>query len=216
MAGFHSVQQGDTLAKIAADNGFFDFRTIWNHAKNADLRAKRQNPHVLAPGDQVFIPDKVQRDEAKSTDQAHRFQVRRTGNLLRLVLEDLYGRPISSATCELTVEGQIFTVVSGADGKLEHDIPAAARNASLLVKKGQTPLLNVPLQLEIGHLDPVDQRSGQVARLSNLGYFLGGLDDDDERQFKSAVEEFQCDQKLKVDGDCGPQTQAKLLSVHGC
>ncbi|MBI5258053.1 MAG: peptidoglycan-binding protein [Burkholderiales bacterium] len=216
MAGFHTVQQGDTLAKIAADNGFFDFHTIWDHAKNADLRARRDNPNVLAPGDQVFIPDKDQRTEAKATDATHRFQVRRTKNLLRLVLEDLYGKPIANATCELTVEGQVFTVVTGGDGKFEREIPAGARSASVLVKKGQTPLLNVPLQLEIGHLDPVDQRSGQIARLSNLGYFLGGLDDEDERQFKSAVEEFQCDQKLKVDGDCGPNTQAKLLSVHGC
>jgi peptidoglycan hydrolase-like protein with peptidoglycan-binding domain len=34
--------------------------------------------------------------------------------------------------------------------------------------------------------------------------------------FRSAVEEFQCDHGLTVDGDCGAQTQAKLLSVHGC
>jgi len=33
--------------------------------------------------------------------------------------------------------------------------------------------------------------------------------------FLSAVEEFQCDNGLTVDGDCGPNTQAKLKEVHG-
>jgi peptidoglycan hydrolase-like protein with peptidoglycan-binding domain len=29
------------------------------------------------------------------------------------------------------------------------------------------------------------------------------------------VQEFQCDHQLKVDGVCGPQTQAKLVDAHG-
>ena len=35
-------------------------------------------------------------------------------------------------------------------------------------------------------------------------------------EFEMAVEEFQCDQGLKVDGICGPQTQAKLKKLYGC
>ena len=34
--------------------------------------------------------------------------------------------------------------------------------------------------------------------------------------FLSAIEEFQCDHGLVVDGKCGPATQAKLKQVHGC
>jgi hypothetical protein len=30
------------------------------------------------------------------------------------------------------------------------------------------------------------------------------------------LEEFQCDHNLMVDGTCNPQTQARLLEVHGC
>jgi hypothetical protein len=35
-------------------------------------------------------------------------------------------------------------------------------------------------------------------------------------RFRSAVEEFQCNHGLSVDGKCGPITQAKLKSVYGC
>ena len=70
------------------------------------------------------------------------------------------------------------------------------------------------LPIKIGYLDPVEEVSGQIGRLDNLGYFPG--DGTDEDQFKSAIEEFQCDNGLTVDGDCGPGTQAKLKEIHGC
>jgi hypothetical protein len=74
--------------------------------------------------------------------------------------------------------------------------------------------LDLDLVLLVGHLRPAKTREGQNARLLNLGYLLSE-DDDDEESFRSAIEEFQCDNKLQIDGKCGPKTQAKLLSVHG-
>jgi hypothetical protein len=75
---------------------------------------------------------------------------------------------------------------------------------------------NTPIPFKIGDLDPVLETSGQVARLNNLGYFAGDLSNPDPATFQSAVEEFQCDKSLTVDGICGPATQAKLSQVHGC
>ena len=73
------------------------------------------------------------------------------------------------------------------------------------------------LQLSIGGLDPLDEESGQRQRLNNLGYNAGEVDSQDPQQFKSAIEEFQCDFKVKpLDGICGPVTQAKLKEVYGC
>jgi hypothetical protein len=54
-------------------------------------------------------------------------------------------------------------------------------------------------RLLIGNLDPVDEASGQRARLDNLGYFAGYTDDDRD-QLEWATEEFQCDEKLKDRG----------------
>jgi hypothetical protein len=71
------------------------------------------------------------------------------------------------------------------------------------------------LGLKLGHLDPVEEISGQVWRLNNLGYRAGDTTDANDSAFKSAVEEFQCDYALAVDGICGPNTQGKLKDVHG-
>src|SRR5262249_52817872 len=161
------------------------------------------------------------KQESGATGQKHRFQLSLAKNMLRLILEDSYGNRIGNAKCELHVDGTIFNVTSMADGKIEQQIPIDAQGAELIVTDGDTSLKGVKLKVQIGHLDPVEERSGQKARLSNLGYYLGPLDDEaedgdaddadddeDDPQFQSAVEEFQCDQGLQVDGDCGPETQS--------
>jgi len=80
--------------------------------------------------------------------------------------------------------------------------------------------IEVDLTLGIGELDPIDTPSGQMHRLHNLGYEPGPpvppVTDEDRRRRRSAIEEFQCDQGLAVDGVCGPATQGRLLQVHGC
>ena len=95
------------------------------------------------------------------------------------------------------------------------------RSASLRIKdKLQLRDSEIPFErliaIQIGDLDPVDESSGQVARLANLGYYRGPVDKVDPDEFKSAVEEFQCENSLTVDGKIGPKTQAKLKTVHGC
>jgi len=212
----YSVKQGDYLTKIAKENGFVDYHTIWDHPNNQQLKQKRKNPNVLAPGDELFIPDKAGKEESAATDRRHKYKVKTEKNMLRIVLEDIYGNPVANAKCQLQVEGKVFEVVSDGDGKIEHEIPLTAQNAELVVTEENKALTNVKLSVQIGHLDPVEIESGQKARLSNLGYYLGRLDVDNPAKFRSAVEEFQCDHDLTVDGDCGPQTQAKLKQVHGC
>jgi N-acetylmuramoyl-L-alanine amidase len=220
MAKTYTVKQGDYLVKIARENGFLDYRTIWEDPQNKSLKEKRKNPSVLFPGDVIAIPDRQDKKESGATGQKHRFQLGLAKNMLRLILEDSYGNRIGNARCELHVDGTIFNVTSMADGKIEQQIPIDAQEAELIVTDGDTSLKGVKLKVQIGHLDPVEERSGQKARLSNLGYYLGRLDedddDDDDLRFQSAVEEFQCDQGLQVDGDCGPQTQSKLQQIHGC
>ena len=256
MAGYYTVQQGDYLSKIAKKNGFPDYHTIWNHPNNADLKQTRQNPNVLFPGDQVFVPDFEPRQESGGTEQRHTFVVKRQPLKLRLVLEDIFEKPIAGAPCTLLVDGQAFQVTTDGSGKIEQEIPPNSKDGVLVISDDQTPFQNDVIPIKIGNLDPVDQLSGQIARLNNLGYFAGDLDatqgtsgsgnnadssgsgsDDNgssaggdgdgdnsasggqqgsNDQFRSAVEEFQCDQGLTVDGKCGPITQAKLKQAHGC
>lgn len=221
MADYYTVEQGDHLSKIAKDNGFTDYTIIWDHANNADLKNQRKNPNILLPGDQVFIPDMEEKHESGATDKRHTFTVDKKPLKLRLVLEDIYEKPIAGAACALLVGDQTFQLTTDGKGKLEQEIPLDATEAFLVIRADQTPFKDETFPVKIGHLDPVDEISGQVARLNNLGYFAGRLDDppaapQSDAAFLSAVEEFQCDHGLTVDGDCGPKTQAKLKQVHGC
>ncbi len=220
MSTYHVVQQGEHLSGIAKQYGFSDYRTIWDHGQNAALKAKRQNPNVIFPNDRLFIPDRTEREEPRPTDALHRFRMKKPPLKLRLVLEDLYERPIRNAKCDLRVEGETRSLTTDGRGKLEQDIPPEARQASLIVHDPETPADEIPISIDIGHLDPVEEVSGQAARLNNLGYFAGPFqevgDEDNKLLFRSAVEEFQCDHGLAVDGKCGPATQAKLKQVHGC
>ena len=245
MAGYYTVQQGDYLSRIAKQNGFPDYTVIWNDPNNAQLKQTRQNPSVLYPGDQVYIPDKQQRQESGSTEQRHPFIVNRGTLMLRLILEDAFEEPVANAQCALTVDGQVSQPTTDGTGKIELEIPQDAQSATLVIRSDETAFQNIPIPIQIGALDPVDQVSGQIARLNNLGYFAGNLagaqggsggnadpfntsnntgcgcsnvdsNSTADQQFLSAVEEFQCDQGLPVDGICGPVTQAKLKKVHGC
>jgi N-acetylmuramoyl-L-alanine amidase len=216
MPGNYVVKQGDHLSSIAQENGFSDYAVIWDHANNAELKKKRENPNVLFPGDVLFIPDREIREETRPTDQRHEFVLRKPVLRLRIVLEDLYEKPIAGAKCLLIVEGVSRDVTTDGNGKINEIIPPDAHQSVLVIRDPQTPFHDLPIPIKIGHLDPVEEPSGQAARLANLGYYLAPADQLDAVELESAVEEFQCDFHLKVDGICGPATQARLKQAHGC
>jgi len=226
MAPYHIVEQGEHVSRIAKKYGLSDYRTIWDHGNNDELKRTRQNPNVLFPGDRLFVPDKEQRIEARPTDHRHRFVLKTHKLRLAIVVEDMYEKPVASAPAELHVEGEVRRLTTDSQGKIEQDIPSTAENARLIVKTPETPADGVVLPVKIGHLNPVDKVSGQKGRLANLGYYFGEIDETEDPDFRSAVEEFQCDHlpspprpngvPAEVDGVCGPKTQAKLKEVHGC
>ncbi len=205
----HTVKQGEHISKIADQYRFYDYQTIWNHPDNAALKQKRQNPNVLFPGDQLFIPEKQYKKVPGGTAKTHRFKIKLPTVLLRLVLRDLNSEPIAGTACKLEVEGKVYQLTTNGKGMIEQLIPAKAESARLLFRQFVIPV-------KIGHLDPVEEISGWRARLNNLGYNAGKSDDPKDPLMLSAVEEFQIDYALTVDGNCGPNTQAKIKEVHGC
>lgn len=215
MAGNYTFKQGDHLARIAHDFGFSDYQTIWNHPNNSVLKQQRQNP-VLYPRDSVYIPDRETRTESRPTDQKHNFLRQGSPLKLRLILVDQYENPIANALCMLDLRDGSGNLTTDGNGKIERDIQPSVTNGTLLMQDSQTPFNNIPLLFQVGDLDQVDQVSAKIARLNNLGYFAGDVNQPDQTAFESSVEEFQCDQGLTVDGICGPQTQTSLKHVHGC
>jgi N-acetylmuramoyl-L-alanine amidase len=211
----HTVAQGEHLSLIARKYGLSNYRTIWDHPENARLKSERKNPNVLLPGDVLSIPPPEPKQQSGATGKRHTFLVLKSDLVLRIVLDELYGHPLADAECELRVDDQVFRLSTDASGKLEQRIPETAQRAVLTVRKQGTLILETQLEFAIGHLDPVDQRSGQQARLANLGYYTRPLDEVDEREFKRAVQQFQLHAGLAVDGVCGPATQTQLVKVHG-
>jgi hypothetical protein len=204
----HVVQQGEHLSTIAADYGFRHYETVWNDPGNEALRKKRDNnPNVLNPGDEVFIPEKVDKTVNAATTQVHIFEARIQRLRLILVLRDVNGVPLPNTECELDVDGKITKPTTDGSGKIETLIPITTKGGKVTARGFDYPFW-------IGHLDPVDTESGQRARLANLGYYLGDSEKHDPEEFQSAVEEFQCDYGLDVDGICGSNTQKKLKEVH--
>lgn len=207
----YTVQQGDHLSGIAEQFGFQSVDTIWNHANNSALKKQRKDPHILFPGDDVFIPPPSEKSESAPTTKLSEFTILIKRVRLNLKLEDINRDPIASKPVTLDVEGRTVPPPNtDGDGKTSSVILKSAKNGVLLLGDLQFPL-------KIGHLDPIDKQPGQIARLNNLGYEAGDTVTVDADAFQSAVEEFQCDNGIKpVTGVCDDATQAKLKDVHGC
>jgi hypothetical protein len=213
MSSIHVVVDGEHLPGIAAKFGFSSFRTIFDHPENAELKKLRPNPNVLVPGDKVFIPDRELRNEEGATGQRNEFV--RAGELLELRVKvvDLGEKPLPGP-CELAIE---LVRVPMTESQNIFSAPIAP-NVTRATMEFSTPDPGKNQQqkfpLFVGGLDDVKEFSGQQQRLNNLGYFAG-FSPKSTLQFKWAVEEFQVDHQLGVDGVCGPLTQKALVKEHG-
>lgn len=205
----HQARPGDHLSKIAATWGFPGYAALWNHPANRDLRAKRPSPHLLAVGDSVHVPELLYQEVDRPTEQRHRFTAERHPLELRVAFLASDGTPIDGEPSEVTLDGKPVMFQVAGPGRVV--IPVAALSDRCVVKVGDETFV-----FRVGFLQPIDTVAGQRERLTNLGYRAGDSDDPQALAFRSAVEEFQCDHGLAVDGTCGPVTQARLASVHGC
>jgi hypothetical protein len=207
----YTVQQGDHLSGIAEQFGFQNIDTIWNHPNNAALKKLRKNPHILFPGDILFIPDKTDKNAPAPTTKLNKFQIDLTKLKLNLKLQDINGDPIASKPVTISLEGAVVPPpATDGNGQTSSTIKKSAKNGFLV-------LGDLEFQLQVGSLDPIDKPSGQIARLNNLGYEAGDTQTVDTDAFESAVEEFQCDNQIKpITGACDGNTQGILQKVHGC
>ncbi len=92
------------MSSIAELYGFRDYHTIWDDGANAALKAKRKNPNVLHPGDEVTIPDKQEKQESRETTAHHVFQVKQSKLFLRLKTLDLDFVPLKNSAYEVALE----------------------------------------------------------------------------------------------------------------
>ncbi len=71
-------------------------------------------------------------------------------------------------------------------------------------------------RVNVGHLDPVEERSGARRRLEHLGYLSAGpLVGDDTERLRLAVEAFQRANGLPATGALDEVTERALTRAHG-
>jgi hypothetical protein len=206
-AGAYTVQQGDYMASIAREAGFLAAGTIWDDGANASLRGRR-NANVLYPGDVVQVPARQRKAESVATGEKTTFETVGEAVTVKLVVLAWDGTPLANSEMQMRLD-TTETARTAEDGSARRNVnPAGPREGNLTVR-------NFSLPLRLGHLDPVEEFSGQVWRLNNLGYRAGEPADAQVMDFRSAVEEFQCDNGIAVTGRCDAATQDKLRTVHG-
>jgi N-acetylmuramoyl-L-alanine amidase len=216
----HVVRPGEHLGAIAKQYGFENFSMLWELPENAELKRLREDPALLAPGDELFIPDRVRLVFNRITDASHDVKVKLDRLQLNLRVLDIDGEPYKNAAVTIRVEppkkpGASFqtekTLTTDGEGKLSVDIAKHVRAGSLLVDGVEFPL-------DIGKLDPIDTQAGVAQRLHNLGYLAPrDLDRDgeiDAAELELAIRDFQADHTLESTGQA-KDIETKLEEVYG-
>ncbi|MGH7295586.1 MAG: hypothetical protein ACRELB_11660 [Polyangiaceae bacterium] len=206
----HDVKQGECLASIAARYGLPSAGDLYDLPENAGLKKAGRHPNILAPGDQVTVPDPPARWETRSTEQRHRFVVPTTTVKLRVFVRSGAGDGYEGKRFVLTIGDRKIEGTSKSGGLVEAEVPAGAQDARLELwtdDDPDDPSAQVDRALAIGHLDPVETIAGVQARLHNLGYpcaVTGAIDD----ATLVAARAFREKNGLPVPGDDGDEGDA--------
>jgi Putative peptidoglycan binding domain. len=205
----HIVKQGECLGSIAKKNGFF-WSTLWDHPQNKALKEKRKSPDILLPGDEVFIPEKKQK--TIEVQSGSRYYFKRKGVpshiQLRVVVD---GEAVANATYTLEVDGQKSKGRTDDKGKIDVIIQPDAQKGTITIQGPNGP---IEYELNLGHLDPIDEVSGVQARLQNLGYDVPAIDGNAENT-KDTLKTFQRRNALDETGEIDQPTKDKLQELYG-
>lgn len=206
----YKVKPGDCISSIAYAHGLFP-ETIWNDPKNSGLKGKRESPNILLPGDVVQVREKEEKEEDCASEQKHRFRRKGVPETLKLVVK-VDGKPVADEPYVLTVDGQNYSGTTDGEGRIDQVIPPDAQTADLTVGEGSGARTH---KLKLGNVDPVSETSGVKARLRNLGYYRGPLDETTDENTTEAIKAFQQDAGLDPSGEVDQKTRDALVKEHG-
>lgn len=206
----HVIRPGECLASLAAKlRAAVD--DIWELDENKDLRERRQDPYVLAPGDRVMVPTPSTQAVPVAAGMRHVFQVRSAfaDFQVRVVRN---GKPRANAEYKLVVDGGAFEIegISDGDGVVRARIPASAKRGVVEFADGRGKVA-----FELGTLEPWDTLKGVQGRLRDLGYYLGDVDGLYGPRTARALRKFQKDEGLEVTGKPNEPTRVALRARFG-
>lgn len=225
---WHEVASDEDVAIIAVEYGIKDWKIIYYHQKNDELRDKRPNPNILYKGDKVWVPEILEPKEFKAeTDKSYKFIMYPPKTLIHIVLQDDFGNTFEDVRYEIWIEGKKYNpfnyernLKTREDGLIHHMVPLAKEIEMRIWfedndDEGEEEKYHSIIILP-GHLDPVDTIEGIQDRLINLGFDCendppGKLEDATHDALKS----FQAKYALSPTGEIDELTSQKLVELHG-
>jgi Putative peptidoglycan binding domain len=208
MATDHEVQLGECMTSIADQHGFF-WEYLWGLPENAALREKREDPHTLAPGDIVHIPDLREKEVPVKTGRTWEFRKKGIPAQVRL---QLFRGEEPRATEEYTFQvagRRDQTGKTDGDGVLRVFIPPDAASGKLTIGPDEQVY-----EFDFGKLQPIETIEGVQARLNNLGYSCGEPNGELNDETRKAIGQFQRRFGLEPTGEPDEATKEKLIEVH--
>jgi hypothetical protein len=139
-----TVKGGDCFASIARAHGFYNYKTLYNHADNTALKAKRPNPNQLVEDDVVKIPEKRLKLVNLTLDGTKRFVLDSRSTKLRLLLTDSKKTPLAPSRCNVTVGSAEFLSNALTGGLVEMDIDPEQKRGELKMWFPALPPLGSP------------------------------------------------------------------------
>lgn len=203
----HAVRQGDSVAKLAYEYGFF-VDTIWDHPDNSALRAERENMDALLPGDVIVIPDKTAKSYAESTDQRHEYRRKGVPAVFRLQLFR-FDQPRANEPFSIEIDGVTYDGTTDGDGLLKISLPPNAAKGVLTIGPDDEQF-----ELLFGHMDPIEELQGVQKRLNNLGFDCGEPSGEMNGATAAAIRRFQDRFDLPETGELDEQTREKIQEIH--
>jgi hypothetical protein len=192
----HAVQQGEHVEKLAFLHGV-DAQSVWNHAKNTELKKKRPTMHQLLPGDVLYLPAAPEDWEPLSAGTSNTYERRLPLKDIELFIQGAAG-PLRGARYVVTGlplqkgEGPLRGT-TGEHGDVKLKVPVTQREVTI-----KFPHERLEYALRIGDLDPHDEDSGARQRLKNLGFLADSATSDTD--IAASIRAFQAAARIPVTG----------------
>lgn len=214
-AGDWTVAAGDSMASIADATGHF-WQTLWDAPENAALRAAREDPETLTPGDGVHIPPPRAKTQTRACDLVHRFK--RKGVPVRIGFE--VRRPDGGAFADkpftLRVGKRRYSGNTDADGRIEVHVAPAAKTGLLTVEIDEKGFpKTMEWEIEVGRMPPLETVAGVKARLANLGHDCDPTASTFTESDRDAIRRYQRSCGLAASGTIDRDTLDALESGYG-
>jgi N-acetylmuramoyl-L-alanine amidase len=206
------VRQGECALSLADRHGI-TLDDLLSLGDNGRLREEGRSPNILRPGETIDLPDPTPHWTAISSRSTNRYRAAVARTSLRLQLVDRSGNVLANRRYELATGPTPQTGQTDGDGWLVEEVATRATDIELRVWLRDGDREPIRMVIHPGGLDPVDDESGIVQRLANLGY---GVASGDREALARAIAAFQAAERLEVNGHLDDATRSRLIERHGC